>query len=169
MTKAVPAQVKEIMTTMRSYTPSLARFSTATILTALLPFLPGAQAQDSDSELAPKAIHGTIQQSLHNQNGHTKPGSSSGIYYHGGPLLATASGSSVHVYVIWYGNWSGNTATTIIPNFLNAIGGSPYFKINTSYYNGAGAHVQNAVEYLGFATDNYSQGTSLGDAQIQAI
>jgi hypothetical protein len=79
------------------------------------------------------------------------------------------SGRPVNVYVIWYGNWTGNTATTIIPNFLNAIGGSPYFNINTTYYNNSGTHVINAVHYAGTANDSYSQGTSLGDAQIQAI
>ena len=34
-----------------------------------------------------------------------------GIEYHGGPVML----SSHNVYFIWYGNWSGNTATTILP------------------------------------------------------
>jgi hypothetical protein len=64
------------------------------------------------------------------------------------------------VYYIWYGNWSGNSATPILTDLANNIGGSPYFNINTTYYNGAGTHVSNSVRYAGSTTDNYSQGTS---------
>jgi hypothetical protein len=124
-----------------------------------------AQAQDPDSELAPIAVHHTIQHSAHNGAG--RPKSGAGISYHGGPVMGTSS--AVNVYVIWYGNWTGNSATTIIPSFLGAIGGSPYFNINTTYYNGSGVHVANAVTYSGATTDNYSQGTALSDGQIQTV
>jgi addiction module HigA family antidote len=94
-----------------------------------------------------------------------KPRGGAGISYHGGPLIL----GSVHVYVIWYGNWAGNSATSIVSDFLNHEGGSPYYNINTTYYNGSGSRVSNAINYLGSTTDNYSQGTSLSDAQIQAV
>src|SRR5262245_17352774 len=55
----------------------------------------------------------------------------SSISYHGGPIMT----GTTHAYIIWYGNWSGNTATTIVPAFLSNIGGSSYFNINTTYYN----------------------------------
>lgn len=90
---------------------------------------------------------------------------SNGIYYHGGPLIT----SGPNVYYIWYGNWSGNTATTILTDFANSIGGSPYFNINTTYYNGSNIHVTNTVTYNGSTTDNYSQGTSVSDSGILAI
>jgi len=93
-----------------------------------------------------------------------RPGTN-GISYHGGPVIL----GTANVYYIWYGNWSGNTATTILTDLANSIGGSPYFNINTSYYNGAGTHVSNSVHYAGSTIDNYSQGTSLGDAQVQAV
>jgi len=97
-----------------------------------------------------------------------KPASgSNGIFFHGGPLLGTAA--AVGVYYIWYGNWSGNTATTILTDLANAIGPSPYYNINSTYTNGSGARVINAVAYLGSTTDAYSQGTSLSDAQIQTV
>ena len=89
----------------------------------------------------------------------------SGISYHGGPVML----GTVNVYYIWYGNWSGNSATTILTDLANGIGGSPYFNINTTYYNGSGVHVSNLVHYAGSANDNYSQGKSLTDAQIQTV
>jgi hypothetical protein len=88
-----------------------------------------------------------------------------GIFYHGGPVVL----GTTNVYYIWYGNWSGNTASTILTNFAQSVGGSPYFNINTTYYNGSGTHVSNAVSYAGATSDGYSQGTSLSDAQIQAV
>jgi hypothetical protein len=80
---------------------------------------------------------------------------------HGGPVIA----GGVNAYVIWYGNWSGNTATTIIPAFLSSEGGSSYFNINTTYGEG----ITNGVTYKGSTTDNYSQGTSLSDSAVEAI
>jgi hypothetical protein len=104
-----------------------------------------------------------------NGNGQAgKPGggkTSNGINYHGGPLIL----GTTNVYYIWYGNWSGNSATTILMNLAQSIGGSPYFNINTTYYDGNNTHVSNAVQYAGSATDSYSQGTSLSDSQIQTV
>ena len=91
--------------------------------------------------------------------------SGNGIYYHGGPLMLGVP----NVYYIWYGNWSGNTALSILENFASSIGGSRYFNINTTYYDGSNNHVTNAVSYAGSATDNYSHGTALSDADIQNI
>jgi hypothetical protein len=94
-----------------------------------------------------------------------RPSGGNGIDYHGGPLIL----GTTNVYYIWYGNWSGNNATTILTDLANGIGGSPYFNINTTYYNGSNTHVANAVHYAGSTTDNYSQGTSLSDTQIQTV
>ena len=88
-----------------------------------------------------------------------------GIYYHGGPVML----GNVHVYYIWYGTWSGNSAVPILTNFAQNIGGSPYFNINTTYYDGSNARVSNSVSYMGSTTDDYSLGTTLSDANIQTI
>jgi len=101
--------------------------------------------------------------------GQGKPGGqasgSNGIVYHGGPLIT----SGPTVYYIWYGNWSGNSATTILTDLASHIGGSPYFNINTTYYDASGKHVNNAVNYVTSTNDNYSQGTTLTDAKVQAV
>lgn len=94
---------------------------------------------------------------------------SNGISYHGGPLIT----SGPNVYVIWYG-WQGSyadsTAQSIVTGFVSSEGGSPYFNINTTYYNGSNVHVTNKVTYKGSTTDtSYSLGKSLTDANIQTI
>jgi hypothetical protein len=142
----------------------------ATALVFALP--PGADAAPK-TELAPKHIAKSI---LGNNDG--QPGTvrgdagrtaarirTNGISYHGGPILL----GTTAVYVIWYGNWASNTATSIIPSFITAESGSPYFNINTTYTNGSGAKVSNSLSLVGQAFDSYSQGTALSDAGVQAV
>jgi hypothetical protein len=94
-----------------------------------------------------------------------KPGSNNGILYHGGPVML----GTVNVYYVWYGNWTGNSATTILTDLAGSIGGSPYYNINTTYDNGAGVALSNAVTYAGSTTDSYSQGTALTDSQVRTV
>ena len=89
------------------------------------------------------------------------------ILYHGGPVMTNAAG--VHVYLIWYGSWSGNTGLQIIPDFLTNESGSPYFGINTTYYDASNRFIQNLITLSGQTTDNYSQGTRLSDSKIKTI
>ena len=88
-----------------------------------------------------------------------------GIFYHGGPIIW--NGTNVHY--IWYGDWSSNTAISILEDFALSIGGSPYFNINTTYSDGSSHHVANAVNYIGSAFDYYSQSAALSDGDVQAI
>jgi len=90
------------------------------------------------------------------------------IIYHGGPILNKKVG--VNVYLIWYGNWSGNTATTILPAFVQDESGSAYYNINTTYYGGAKSKkIKNIVNLKGQANDSYSHGTALTDSAIFQI
>jgi hypothetical protein len=91
---------------------------------------------------------------------------SNGISYHGGPVM----NNGVHAYVIWYGNWSGDTATTILPTLLTGLNASPYNNVNTTYADGSGRSVPNTVALSGQTTDAYSQGAvNLSDSQIQSV
>lgn len=93
----------------------------------------------------------------------------SAITYHGGALIRTPT-----VYIIWYGNWNqANGSDTpagqqIVRDFVNSIGGSPYFNINTSYSTGSYT-ITGGVSNGGETTDAYSRGTRLTDANIQTI
>jgi hypothetical protein len=100
-------------------------------------------------------------------SGQARPGGggANGISYHGGPVILGTS----NAYYIWYGNWSGNSATTILTNFISNEGGSPYYNINTTYYDGSNRHVSNSIHFAGSTTVGYTHGTSLSDGTIQTI
>ncbi len=91
--------------------------------------------------------------------------SGNGIYYHGGPIIK----GTLDIHYIWYGDWSTNSATTILPALAQHMGGSPYFNINTTYYDGSGTHVTNMCSLSTQANDHYSRGTTLSDSDVQAI
>jgi hypothetical protein len=87
------------------------------------------------------------------------------IVYHGGPIMLGV----IHIYYIWYGNWSGNTATAILTDFAETVGGSLYFNINTTYTDGSGGRVSNTVTFAGSTDDDYSQGKTLTDAGVDTV
>jgi hypothetical protein len=97
----------------------------------------------------------------------SQPSASAGIpiEYNGGYVM----GGQTHVYVVWYGDWSGWLAPTILPDFLQHIGGSPYFAINTTYDDQHGRVVANDVTLAAQITDAYSHGSSLGDGDVGDI
>ncbi|MBV8206290.1 MAG: hypothetical protein JO041_05815 [Acidobacteria bacterium] len=92
-------------------------------------------------------------------------GSGNGINYHGGPVML----GTVNVYFIWYGNWSGNTATSLLPTLISDLSGSKYEHINTSYYNGSNQHVAGLMNLSGQQNDNYTYGTALSDQNIYQV
>jgi len=86
-------------------------------------------------------------------------GKGTGIYYHGGTVIA---GPAVTKVVAIY--WStgtiypsqptstgvGSSDGSLIGSFLRSLGGSPYFNINTTYYNASNARVLNQVQYTSY-------------------
>jgi hypothetical protein len=97
--------------------------------------------------------------------------SSNGILYHGGPVMH----GTVNLYYIWYGAWNFPTDTTqtILNNFAQYVGGTPYFNINKTYSdtspNPTPGPVNGAVALGGSTMDSGSLGTSLSDQNVQDI
>src|SRR4051812_29550945 len=118
-------------------------------------------ADQSSTDVSPSGVHHMMSPEAATGAALTQ----AGIAYHGGPVMT----GTKHIYYIWYGNWSGNSATTILTDMAKPIGGTPYFNINTTYTNSAGTRVSNSVTYNGSTTDNYSMGTSLTDAEVRTV
>jgi hypothetical protein len=96
----------------------------------------------------------------------TQPAASSlPIEYNGGYVM----GGQTHIYLVWYGDWSNGAETTIPPDFMQSIGGSPYFDINTTYDDQHGRTVANDVTLAGQIDDAYSHGAALGDGDVGDI
>ena len=89
------------------------------------------------------------------------------ILYHGGPILL----GSVPVYIIYYGSFPSSTIS-IVNDFFSTIGGSPQYNVNTTYFNGQGAHIQNAISFSTSShiyNDNYSLGKSFNSNTVQTV
>jgi Phosphate-induced protein 1 conserved region len=103
-------------------------------------------------------------------------GGNTGIFYHGGPILAFTKVAAIYwgpgqIYI--GGPAPGSSGTggqdgSLVGHFLRNLGGSPYFNINTTYYDGNNVHVDNSVAYSGFWADNSNPGSKPTDAAIQA-
>jgi hypothetical protein len=138
-------------------------------------------AQADPSEVAPKHVLKNIEQANADGKPDTpsgdagKPGGgggplkTNGINYHGGPVMVTTT----NAYVIWYGAWpssAANSTPSLVSTFLTNVGGSPYFNVNTTYYNGSNVHVSNSVALAGTAFDpDESRGNRLSDTDVQSV
>jgi hypothetical protein len=67
------------------------------------------------------------------------------------------------IYLIWYGNWTGNTAITIIENFAKNIGSTAWWNITRRYNKTA------PITFGGSTYDSYSQGKNLSNTDILLI
>jgi len=70
--------------------------------------------------------------------------------YQGGPVML----GTINVYYIWYGNWSSLNpgAIPLLEKFAANIGGSPYWNIQTTYFDSQGNHMSNSVSFKGSVT-----------------
>ena len=107
--------------------------------------------------------------------------SSTGIFYHGGPVLQ--SGTKVAA-IYWASSpiytrgpvpgttGPGTADRTIIGAFLRSIGGSPYYNINSSYTDGSGAKIVNSVTYTQYWANNTNvpaNGATVTDADMVSM
>ena len=162
---------------MRSGLRLLAVAVASAVCMMMLPTLAPGSSDEADKDIKPNGKRiGTLLNPGNgngNANGQGKGsggggGTDNGIYYHGGPVML----GTVHVYYIWYGDWTGNSAKTILTDLANSIGtgASPsYFNINKTYTDSAGNHVSGLVQYVSSIDDNYSLGTNLTDSNIATI
>ncbi len=96
----------------------------------------------------------------------SRPKRGNGINYHNGPVML----NTVHVYYIWYGSWSsGSAEVPILEDLAGTIGGTPYFHINTTYYNASNQHVSGNVAFQGATMTPAYLGNSLSDGQIKTV
>ena len=75
--------------------------------------------------------------------------------YHGGPIMPGAN-----LYIVYYGSFTA-TQHAILDTFLQNIGGSPAFNVNTEYYDSSNQFVQNVLTYTP-TTDSYNDAYSMG-------
>jgi hypothetical protein len=103
------------------------------------------------------------------------------LNYRGGKVMV----APVNVYFIWYGDWSGSTTPEILEYFVSHIGGTPWFDINTSYYEILSEktripvptkidlkhklYVDGKVNFIQSITDNYSHGKLLHEETLTSI
>jgi hypothetical protein len=107
-----------------------------------------------------------IQQPTNNVNTNTR------MVYHNGPLLLGIS----DLNLVWYGCWddncgsAGDTATqSILSDFLQFLGGTPYFQINNTYPDSLGRVPSGGLLYAKAVFDRYSHGVELTASDIQEI
>jgi hypothetical protein len=112
----------------------------------------------------------------------SKRGGNTGIFYHGGPILYTTNVAAIYwasapIYAggpaAGSNNSSGNAGdNSLVGTFLRTLGGSQYFNINTTYYDGSNVHVQNVVNYTQYWANNTSvpgAGATVTDAQMLSM
>jgi hypothetical protein len=88
------------------------------------------------------------------------------ISYHKGKVMTAAGG--VKAYYIYYGDWSGG-GQPILNDFASNLGGSPYWRTNTGYYDAAKKYVSSNVTFGGAVTAQTNLGNALSDGDILTI
>jgi hypothetical protein len=91
--------------------------------------------------------------------------SNNGIGYNGGPIMS----GTTHLYYIWYGNWNGNSAKSILADFANGIGSTPNYFVNETYDDTSGHHVSASTRLGGTTDEGYSHGQTIKGADIWTI
>ena len=78
------------------------------------------------------------------------------ILYHGGPVMVNPK----DLYVIYYGNFT-STQHSILDNFLQNLGGSSAYNVNSEYSDASGNFIVNILNYSP-TTNSFNDAYSLG-------
>lgn len=84
------------------------------------------------------------------------------ITYHGGPIIQSQKVATIYwsSRTIYRGGpaagsaGAGSSDGSLVGFFLNHLGGSPYYAINSLYHDGSGHFIQNSVTYSQFWASN---------------
>lgn len=104
---------------------------------------------------------------------------STGIFYHGGPIIYSPQIAAIYwaSSTIYSGGptpgsaGNGSQDDSNVGLFMRSLGGTGYWNINSTYYDGTGNTVNNSLTYTRFWADNTnapSSGASVSDAAVQA-
>jgi hypothetical protein len=89
-----------------------------------------------------------------------------GINYNGGSVML----GTTHVYYIWYGTTWTPSSQQILTDFATNVGGSPYFSINTTYFDSSNNNVSNSVTFGGSTIGSLTGSpTALSDSNIWTL
>jgi hypothetical protein len=149
-------------------------------------FLLAACETESRVPTAPSRLASTVHSSQQHPHGHVlrafRPKESSQwdnnpIVYHGGPIIYAQKVATIYwsSRTIYNGGpapgttGSGAADGSLMGFFLNHLGGSPYYNINTTYYDGAGTPVQNTVTYTQYWASNTNVPATGSNVSIGAI
>lgn len=111
--------------------------------------------------------------------GGSRPSRGTGISYHGGPVVLSPTIAAIYWYngALYAGGPAAGTAGagsadgSLVGLFLRSLGGTGYWNINNTYYNGSGQHVPNSLAYSQYWADNTgvpASGASVSDAAVQS-
>jgi hypothetical protein len=151
---------------------------------------PEANPAVQQSELAPVSVHRimdlrpSVEAAGDNADNQAKTGAptaNTGIFYHGGPIIVNPAvvaiywgGGSNAIYLNGptTGTGTGSADNSLVGKFMSSLGGSGYWAIDNTYYDGSGAHVAKSLTYTGYwvvGTECAAPSSSPTDANMQAL
>ena len=93
------------------------------------------------------------------------------VTYHGGSVLRLLG--SVGVYMLFYGNWTGNSAVGILSDLVSGLGSTPWYGIATLYYSqtsgGRRRYVSPSLQLRGNAQLGYPLGAALTPYDVTEV
>src|SRR3989442_4927050 len=89
-------------------------------------------------------------------------GGNTGIIYHGGPIIYNQNVAAIYwsAAPIYNGGPApvttgpGSADGSLVGFYMSNLGGSPYFNINTTYFDGSNTHINNVVNYTQYWASN---------------